>query len=77
METVYPGMTKVKIKPQLADLDWAEGVVPTPHGDIFLHWDKTDDGVRGYVELPKNVNAEIEVNGETVFVKNGGKFYTN
>jgi len=33
-----PGFREVAIVPHLADLDWAEARVPTPHGDVFVSW---------------------------------------
>lgn len=39
-----PGWAKVSIQPQGFDLDWAEGTVPTIHGDIFVRWVKDADG---------------------------------
>ena len=32
-----PGYTTARIKPDLGDLAWAEGKVPTPHGLISVH----------------------------------------
>ncbi len=39
-----PGWAKVCIQPQAFGLDWAEGTVPTVHGDIFVRWAKDADG---------------------------------
>ena len=33
-----PGWREVEIVPQRGGLDWAEGTVPTPHGDIRVAW---------------------------------------
>ena len=52
--------------------DRAEGVIPTPHGDIFVHWNKVGDRLDGHIKMPENVGADIEVNGATMFVENGG-----
>lgn len=35
---VAPGWKAVEIVPQPAGLEWAEGTVPTPLGDIFVKW---------------------------------------
>ncbi|MBK8856886.1 MAG: family 78 glycoside hydrolase catalytic domain [Opitutaceae bacterium] len=41
---VAPGWKEIEIVPQRAGLDWAEGSVPTPHGDIRVAW-RMDNGV--------------------------------
>lgn len=33
-----PGFGEIKIQPQIADLTWAKGQVPTPHGDVKVSW---------------------------------------
>ncbi len=33
-----PGWKEIEIAPQTAGLDWAEGTVPTPKGDISVKW---------------------------------------
>ena len=35
---VAPGWKEVEIAPQTAGLEWAEGTVPTPMGDISVKW---------------------------------------
>jgi hypothetical protein len=39
-----PGFAKVSILPQLGDLEWATGVVPTPRGDIRIELDAKGGG---------------------------------
>ncbi|MBM4149845.1 MAG: hypothetical protein FJ224_12515 [Lentisphaerae bacterium] len=39
-----PGFGRVSLMPQLGDLQWAEGVVPTPRGDIRIELDAKTGG---------------------------------
>jgi len=40
VKPVEPGYAAYTVEPQLGDLEWMEGTVPTPHGDIRLHVDR-------------------------------------
>lgn len=44
VEVLEPGCTKVKVSPNLGDLDWAEGSFPTPYGAIEIRHVKNPDG---------------------------------
>jgi alpha-L-rhamnosidase len=51
-----PGCCKLVIAPQLGDLDWVEGVYPTPHGPVRLRAEqKGGEGVSVEVDLPTGV----------------------
>lgn len=51
-----PGFDKVRIKPDLGDLQWAEGTYPTPHGIIKVRHDRQPDGtIKSDVKLPSGV----------------------
>jgi hypothetical protein len=39
-----PGFARARITPQLGGLDWAEGVIPTPRGDIRIELDAKSGG---------------------------------
>ena len=52
-----PGLRSVRIRPHLADLPWAEGTVPTPHGEIFVHWDAVGS-LTGHIRLPEGVSGQ-------------------
>lgn len=50
---------RLRFEPHIADLRWAEGVIPTPSGPVRVRWKA---GIRGFamdVELPNGVTAEI------------------
>jgi hypothetical protein len=40
-------------------LDWARGVVPTPHGDLKASWERTDTGLALTAKLPDGVEADV------------------
>jgi hypothetical protein len=51
-----PGFKTVRIRPNLVDLDWAKGTVPTPHGEIEVSLTRKPDGsAASEVKLPAGV----------------------
>jgi hypothetical protein len=54
-----PGCARLRLAPQLGDLDWVEGDVPTPHGVVRVRW--ATDGAR--VALPAGVTADVSWHG--------------
>ncbi|MFS0634308.1 alpha-L-rhamnosidase C-terminal domain-containing protein [Mesobacillus foraminis] len=56
IEIVEAGCKKVKINPQLGDLEWVEGQYPTPYGNISVKHVKQEDG-----SLHTTINAPVEV----------------
>ena len=54
---VAPGWRQVIIDPQPGDLLWAEGVVPTPHGDIHVRWEKKKGELLLNYQLPPGVSV--------------------
>ncbi|MBQ1939115.1 MAG: alpha-rhamnosidase, partial [Alistipes sp.] len=60
-----PGYATWEMRPTLGGLEWMEGVVPTPNGEIYLKMDKEQLTVRategeGLLYLP-NVEAPIRI----------------
>jgi alpha-L-rhamnosidase len=55
------GFSKCDIQPDLGDLAWAEGDVPTPHG--LVHVKASQSGIE--VKLPKGVTATVVYNGKS------------
>ena len=56
VEIVEPGYKVVKINPHLGDLEWVEGSVPTPFGDIKISHRKDAEGkVVSKVDAPSGV----------------------
>jgi hypothetical protein len=54
-----PGFARVAIDPHPGDLHWARGVVPTPHGEVRVDWEKKDGRLRLNVSVPPGVKAEV------------------
>jgi hypothetical protein len=51
-----PGFEQVHIRPNLGDLDWAEGAFPTPRGDIWVRHERAPDGeVVSEITLPDEI----------------------
>ena len=58
VEIVEPGYKTVKINPHLGNLEWVEGSVPTPFGDIKISHKKGNDGkVVSKVSAPSEVTV--------------------
>lgn len=56
VEIVEPGYKVVRINPNLGDLEWVEGAVPTPFGDIKISHRKDAEGkVVSKVDAPSGV----------------------
>lgn len=61
IEVLEPGGKKVRIRPHLADLEWAEGGLPTPRGVVRVRHDKRADGsVATTYTAPDGVEALID-----------------
>lgn len=53
-----PGWREVTISPQPGHLLWAEGVVPTPHGDISVRWELRDGKCHLEYDAPPEVSVK-------------------
>ena len=78
VEPLEPGYTKALIAPHPANLTWCKGRMPTPHGEISVYWQRSDDKFIFKAELPQGASAKIilpvnanvfktvEINGRSV-----------
>lgn len=58
VEIIEPGCKKVRITPHLGNLQWAEGMYPTPYGQIHIRHEKLPDGtVKSSIKSPKGVKV--------------------
>lgn len=58
VEIVEPGYKVVRINPNLGNLEWVEGAVPTPYGDIKISHRKDADGkIESKVDAPYGVTV--------------------
>ncbi len=60
IQPVTPGFSEVAIRPDLIDLQWAQGIQPTPNGDISVQY-RRDNGLTGLVSLPSQVRASLSL----------------
>jgi hypothetical protein len=56
-----PGFKNISIRPELCDLQWARGTVPTPLGDVHVEWSRTANGLTLDVEIPAGADAKVAV----------------
>jgi alpha-L-rhamnosidase len=56
-----PGFSTVNIRPDLADLSWAKGAEPTPHGPLNVDIRRTASKVAVTVDVPEGVVAKVAV----------------
>ena len=68
------GYRTAEIAPELGDLSWAEGDVPTPHGLIHVHAEKAENGLAVQVTLPSGVNAQVRLTGRIVRLNHAGTY---
>ena len=54
-----PGMKTITIRPQICDLTWAKGTVPTPQGDVAVAWKREGDKFSLDVTVPAGAEAEV------------------
>lgn len=67
-----PGFKQIRIQPQVCDLEWAKGSVPTPLGDVKVEWKQTDGRFEIEVAIPKGASATVVLpNGTSKQVKSG------
>lgn len=58
--------SRVVIKPCIEYLEWAEGKIPTPNGDITVSWKR---GEKASVYLPEGITGEWVFDGKTILLE--------
>ncbi|MFD1145109.1 alpha-L-rhamnosidase C-terminal domain-containing protein [Larkinella insperata] len=72
-----PGFQSVVITPYLGALQFAEGTMPHPAGDITVRFDKTPTGgLKGVITLPDGLTGTLKWHGKTVALKEGQQTVT-
>ncbi len=73
VESLEPGCAKIRIRPRIGTLEFAEGRIPTPRGTVAVSC-RTDSLT---VEIPDGVAAEVVLpwNGEIKTIKSGRHEY--
>jgi len=59
VEPAEPGFARALIRPVPLDLDWCEGRVPTPQGEIEVAWQREGKRFMMQVALPPGVRADL------------------
>lgn len=54
-----PGFSVFQVRPRLLDLKFAEGRVPTPHGNIFIRWKLESGRMKVELRVPEGTVAQI------------------
>ncbi len=66
------GFRKVRITPALGPLQWVEGRLPHPEGEIEVRFERPEaGGLSGYVVLPDGLRGTLEWNGKTMELGGG------
>jgi len=75
VQPAAPGYQKVLVQPYPGDLQWAQGIVPTPHGDIKVKWNAQPrftikvvipEGIEAEVILPSGAQSTVSAGEHTV-----------
>lgn len=53
------GCRRLRVAPHLADLCWARGAFPTPHGELRVAWSQEGERFAIEVDVPSGCEAEI------------------
>jgi hypothetical protein len=74
-----PGYATFDVAPHPADLRWAEGAVPTPHGTIRSDWSRSGDDLTVHVTAPRGTSgdASLPTFGRTVQLRVDGRLVWN
>ena len=52
VQPAEPGFASILIEPRQWELQWADGYVPTPHGDVRVRWSRQEDALEIEIDLP-------------------------
>ncbi|MHB9011430.1 MAG: family 78 glycoside hydrolase catalytic domain [Ignavibacteriaceae bacterium] len=69
-----PGYSDIIIQPNLCNLKWVEGNVPTPRGIIYVKVFRQKSHLIVKVKLPAGIKAHVEVPGESRGVDRQGEY---
>jgi hypothetical protein len=63
VKPLNPGFTEFTVEPKSCDLEWAEGVVPSPAGDIPVRWEMNDGKMQLNITVPQGTKAKVTLPG--------------
>lgn len=64
-----PGYEQIEIRPQPGVLSSASGTVHTPHGDVFVAWEKNGAALKLDISCDEEVKSRIKCGIETKTAK--------
>ncbi len=67
-----PGFAAIRVAPNLAGLGHAEGVVPTPAGDVEVRLERDEAGFAAFVSAPAEVPLEVAAAPGVRLLSSGG-----
>ena len=56
---VVTGFKRFQIRIPLCDISWAKGTVPTPLGAISVKWERIDEKISVYLDIPEGLEGEV------------------
>jgi hypothetical protein len=68
-----PGFATVAVVPQLGPLDWAEGSMPHPRGEIAVHVRRDGDRLTATISLPDGVRGYFQYQTKTAALRPGAQ----
>lgn len=54
-----PGFAEFSFRPALLDLTFAEGRIPTPHGNIAVRLERSGQGIEAELRIPEGCSAVL------------------
>ena len=60
---IAPGYARARFAPQLGDLSFAKGCIPTPFGNIDVSLERTDSGFDARLGVPEGLQLEAQGSG--------------
>ena len=58
IEILEPGCRKIKISPNLGDLEWIKVTYPTPHGSILIEAENIDGQIKTKISAPEAIEVK-------------------
>lgn len=58
IEPLTSGFDTFKVQPKTLDLNFAEGRIPTPHGNIFIKWERENNYLKVELKVPEGTVAK-------------------
>jgi hypothetical protein len=74
IEPASPGFKTIRVAPHLGTLQWVDGKMPHPSGEIRFSLKRNGTaGLNGEIILPKGLQGTFEWQGKTILLKGGSQ----